>query len=106
MGFEEGKGFFRGIITPNGLRRHLEERVFVGDSESDIVILMLENEGPARLGILCQLDSRFYIQICTRESRVTDAVWDESNERYLLREGDIIRVGSKKGNWGNYKIKL
>ncbi|HEA46401.1 MAG TPA: hypothetical protein ENH99_01325 [Candidatus Pacearchaeota archaeon] len=106
MGFEEGKGFFQGIITPNGLRRHLEERVFVGDSEKLILKIILDNEGPSILGILRQLDSRFYVQVCTRENQVEDTVWTELEGRYLLKDGDLIRVGSPKGNWGTYKVKL
>lgn len=106
MGFEEGRGFFKGIITEKSLRKHLEEKVFMGNSENDIVNLMISNKGPARLGVLRQLDSRFYVQVCTRESPLKGAVWTESEERYLLKDGDLIRIGSPKDNWGNYKIKI
>ena len=109
---EKSKGMFLyGKITKKGLATHLEERVFVGENEQEITELMFRGRGPAQPGILRSLDGSFYIQVC-RINRYKDYVdglpiWDETKQRRLIKDGDVIRIwGKYKGHGRDYEVWL
>lgn len=79
------------IITERGLRKHLEERIFVGDNTSSIMGALFNEESTAKFGILLEDDSGFYLRLCERLSVVSPAV-RVLNRVYRIPDGKMVAI--------------
>ena len=95
------------VITRYGLRKHLEDRVFVGKNEELIVHFISEGDGPVKYGFLCKDDLGFYLIILKRQSilSIGRRFARPNGEVYRIENGDIIRI-YEKGDPRNYKVDL
>lgn len=79
------------IITERGLKKHLEERIFAGDSESSIIEALFDIESDVKFGILREDNSGFYLRVCKRLSVVSPG-FRVLDEIYRIRDEEIVAI--------------
>ena len=93
-------------ITKKGLKRHLDERVFIGEDGHSMWERLSHDTGNGRMGIL-RMDSKgcFYIDLHQRESIDVNAKWMKINQVYNPKNSNVIAIMGKD-LWKAYQISL
>ena len=84
------------LITALGLRKHLEDRVIIGDAEHKIMDALF-NKDPYGFGILRQDDAGFYVLKLKKRGVLSrgSKIFEVTDKVYRIKNGNLIATPSK-----------
>ena len=93
------------IITERGLRKHLGEKIFSGDSETSITEALFDIESIVKFGILREDDCGFYLRVCERLN-VTSPAFRILDRIHRIMDGRVVAIQYPNTHLRYYYVDL